>query len=485
MPLRRSVVHALDVIAYTGEVVTLDLRVSSGTYVRAIADALRGHCRTLRRTEVGPFDVADAVAPAEFEPGLLLPESDVLDRVERRGRSGPRADGVNVAREPGSSRPRGARSPSARSTASTCGHRRVIEAARGGAPSSDRRHVRSAPAGVLRQPRRAAGDDRAAARAARGRGRRRRAAALVRRRRSPRSTPRSSPSRSCAPSGRRWSPPARRSGSGGAAAAISTCSSGSASTCGACRSSTTSRRVTSGGCSRTGDVRHAARLLGRPAEVDGVVVLGDQRGGTLGFPTANLAVAPDLLVPAFGIYAGSALGHRAAISIGTNPHYGGTERRIEAFLLDFEGDLYGRAGRRRAVGATARRGGLRVGSGAGRGDRPESPDPGGHPARLAAPRAGVARGAQEMSQAGIFVDMGIAVPKEASLACSRAFAAWSAARSTRSPTRAAPSRRTPAARPAATSAGFRSACRRRRERGAAPPRVGGSARRPIALTPPK
>ena len=91
----------------------------------------------------------------------------------------------------------------------------------------------------------------------------------------------------------------------------------------------------------TGDVRHAAGLLGRPAEVEGVVVLGDQRGGTLGFPTANLAVAPDLLVPAFGIYAGWALGHRAAVSIGTNPHYGGTERRIEAYLLDYADDLYG------------------------------------------------------------------------------------------------------------------------------------------------
>lgn len=92
----------------------------------------------------------------------------------------------------------------------------------------------------------------------------------------------------------------------------------------------------------TGDVRHAAGLLGRPAEVEGVVVLGDQRGGTLGFPTANLAVDPDLLVPAFGIYAGWALGHRAAVSIGTNPHYGGTERRVEAYLLDYADDLYGR-----------------------------------------------------------------------------------------------------------------------------------------------
>jgi riboflavin kinase/FMN adenylyltransferase len=91
----------------------------------------------------------------------------------------------------------------------------------------------------------------------------------------------------------------------------------------------------------SGDVVHAAKLLGRPAEVEGTVVTGDQRGETLGFPTANLAVPPDLLVPGLGIYAGFALGHRAAISIGTNPHYGGTERRVEAFLLDFAGDLYG------------------------------------------------------------------------------------------------------------------------------------------------
>jgi riboflavin kinase/FMN adenylyltransferase len=91
-----------------------------------------------------------------------------------------------------------------------------------------------------------------------------------------------------------------------------------------------------------GDVAEAAAMLGRPAEVEGVVVVGDERGGTLGFPTANLAVEPQLLVPAFGIYAGSALGHPAAVSIGMNPHYGGLERKIEAFLLDFEGDLYGK-----------------------------------------------------------------------------------------------------------------------------------------------
>jgi riboflavin kinase/FMN adenylyltransferase len=90
-----------------------------------------------------------------------------------------------------------------------------------------------------------------------------------------------------------------------------------------------------------GAVARAAHLLGRPAEVEGTVVAGDARGGTLGFPTANLAVPADLLVPAYGIYAGAAAGHRAAVSIGTNPHYHGQECRVEAFLLDFEGDLYG------------------------------------------------------------------------------------------------------------------------------------------------
>jgi len=90
-----------------------------------------------------------------------------------------------------------------------------------------------------------------------------------------------------------------------------------------------------------GDVRRVARMLGRPFELDGVVVGGDQRGATLGFPTANLRLEPDLACPQFGIYAGAALGHRAAVSIGTNPHYGGSERRIEPHLLDFDGDLAG------------------------------------------------------------------------------------------------------------------------------------------------
>ncbi|HET8811802.1 MAG TPA: riboflavin biosynthesis protein RibF [Gaiella sp.] len=92
---------------------------------------------------------------------------------------------------------------------------------------------------------------------------------------------------------------------------------------------------------RDGELAVAASMLGRPFELDGTVVAGDQRGGTLGYPTANIAMAAELVCPRYGIYAGEALGHRAAVSIGTNPHYGGTERRIEPFLLDFDGDLYG------------------------------------------------------------------------------------------------------------------------------------------------
>jgi tRNA pseudouridine55 synthase len=76
MPLRRSRVDTLDVIANTGDSVTLDLRVSSGTYVRAIADALGGHCRTLRRTEVGPFRVEDA------DPERVIPPEQALAALE-------------------------------------------------------------------------------------------------------------------------------------------------------------------------------------------------------------------------------------------------------------------------------------------------------------------------------------------------------------------------------------------------------------------
>jgi tRNA pseudouridine55 synthase len=73
MPLRRSRVDALDVITYSDGVARLDLRVSAGTYVRAVADALGGHCKTLRRTEIGPFSVSEASAIATAE--LVAPRT--------------------------------------------------------------------------------------------------------------------------------------------------------------------------------------------------------------------------------------------------------------------------------------------------------------------------------------------------------------------------------------------------------------------------
>ncbi|MHB8641919.1 MAG: tRNA pseudouridine(55) synthase TruB [Gaiellaceae bacterium] len=79
MPVRRSRVDALDVIAYSGTEVTLDLRVSSGTYVRAIAAALGGHCVTLRRLEVGPFGVDEATAVEDAE---LLAPAAALGRLD-------------------------------------------------------------------------------------------------------------------------------------------------------------------------------------------------------------------------------------------------------------------------------------------------------------------------------------------------------------------------------------------------------------------
>jgi tRNA pseudouridine55 synthase len=77
MPVRRSHVAALDLIAYTDAVARLDLRVSSGTYVRAIAAALGGHCRTLRRVEVGPFSVDEA------DPERLISPGDAFDRLSQ------------------------------------------------------------------------------------------------------------------------------------------------------------------------------------------------------------------------------------------------------------------------------------------------------------------------------------------------------------------------------------------------------------------
>ncbi|MGD2111679.1 MAG: riboflavin kinase, partial [Phycisphaerae bacterium] len=93
-----------------------------------------------------------------------------------------------------------------------------------------------------------------------------------------------------------------------------------------------------------GKVRRAALCLGRPYTLIGTVTEGDRRGRTMGFPTVNLSIS-DQLVPGDGVYAGRALAddrnHLAAISIGQTPTFGGTERRVEAHLLDYTGDLYG------------------------------------------------------------------------------------------------------------------------------------------------
>jgi riboflavin kinase/FMN adenylyltransferase len=105
-----------------------------------------------------------------------------------------------------------------------------------------------------------------------------------------------------------------------------------------------------------GDVERASRLLGRPHEVRGVVERGDRRGQALGFPTANVSVPEEILLPADGIYAGwyqrpGGEVHAAAISLGRRPtFYAEAERSLlEAHLLDFDGDLYGEAARVRFV----------------------------------------------------------------------------------------------------------------------------------------
>ncbi|WP_432247613.1 bifunctional riboflavin kinase/FAD synthetase [Streptomyces sanyensis] len=106
-------------------------------------------------------------------------------------------------------------------------------------------------------------------------------------------------------------------------------------------SSTLTRRLVA-----EGDMTGAAEILGRPHRVEGVVVRGAQRGRELGFPTANVETLPHTAVPADGVYAGwlTADGERmpAAISVGTNPQFDGTERTVEAYAIDRVGlDLYG------------------------------------------------------------------------------------------------------------------------------------------------
>jgi riboflavin kinase/FMN adenylyltransferase len=98
-------------------------------------------------------------------------------------------------------------------------------------------------------------------------------------------------------------------------------------------------------CVAAGDMAAATAALGRPHRLEGVVVRGDERGRQLGFPTANLLHGRYAAVPADGVFAGwcqrRGQRHLAAISIGTNSTFAGKDRRVEAYLLDFDGDLYG------------------------------------------------------------------------------------------------------------------------------------------------
>jgi riboflavin kinase/FMN adenylyltransferase len=101
-----------------------------------------------------------------------------------------------------------------------------------------------------------------------------------------------------------------------------------------------------------GDVDAARAMLGRLFELEGIVVRGHARGRALGYPTANLQIPPEQIVPRAGVYAGIAElptgaqrhgpTHAAAISVGTNPHFNGTETTVEAYVLNFDRDIYGR-----------------------------------------------------------------------------------------------------------------------------------------------
>jgi riboflavin kinase / FMN adenylyltransferase len=96
------------------------------------------------------------------------------------------------------------------------------------------------------------------------------------------------------------------------------------------------------GLLQAGDVARANRFLGAPFQLRGVVAHGDARGRELGFPTANLVPPDDLVCPGHGVYACLADGRPAAVNIGVRPTFEtGRGELIEAYILDFEGDLYG------------------------------------------------------------------------------------------------------------------------------------------------
>jgi hypothetical protein len=306
MPVRAMHVHELRLEQYEAGVARLELHVSSGTYVRAIADALGGHCRMLRRTRIGPFSVDEADSERIISPEDALASRMRSSTTHRARTDAPRCcdrklHGVHRAspvslgvRRPTSSRPSSRSThpalPSAKVELLTTSRGLELLEKRGGAVSSPftqvrqlGRSVRGATSSDRRRVRRGGGDFRFGVSA-------RAIAALL------------ALGSSLIPQDR------------GRVVDGDSC-------------------PLEGTCRRSGDARP-------PVRARRTVVAGDQRGGRSA-TTANLRLETDLACPRYGIYAGAARGHRAAVSIGTNPHYGGSERRIEPYLLDYDGDLYG------------------------------------------------------------------------------------------------------------------------------------------------
>ena len=381
--------------------------VSSGTYVRAIADALGGHCVTLRRTAVGPFSSrgcrrgrrpAAARGGARSCPSAssTAEEARWSDRpaVDRRAGGGAgrarRADGSSSPSD-GSAAARSARRRSSRERRPLARRARAGRAGRRDRhlrrrPSrpprgdrrrrarpglrSTRRHVRPAPAQGARLRGRAPLDVRAPTRADRGGGARRRArgrvhagAGAARARGVRRAGARADRHADVVLAGEDFRFGRRRRGDAGASPRRS------GSTHGRCRSSRACPPAASASCSKSGDVAAAAassavppssraRRLRGPARRDARLPDGEPRRSTRSSSSRRTASTR-----------AQALGHRAAVSIGVNPHYGGVERRIEAFLLDFERRPLRHAPPARALGAPAGRARVRERSRPRRADR--------------------------------------------------------------------------------------------------------------------
>ena len=291
--------------------------------------------------------------------------------VRRRARRGRRdRAAVNVAHDPAELDPRPRAVAIGVFDGVHLGHQAVLRAAGRHGPRRHGDHVRPSSAARSRLRRRAARDARAPSRALRAGRRRGDARRSSSRTSSSSRSRRSSPRAFCAGSAPRSSWPARTSASahrrrgdlafleehGFSVVRVPPLEGAS---------STRIRELLPRGRRRSG----GAGSSGGHRRWTGIVVVGDERGGTLGFPTANLSVEPHLLVPAFGIYAGAALGGRAAISIGTNPHYGGARAAHRGAPARLRGRSLRPAARRRAVAEAPRRARVLERGGARRADR--------------------------------------------------------------------------------------------------------------------